>query len=110
MTAKKIVSAAQALGSGVNIAVKNNASAPTGKQLNTVPESGIINTTNNNEGVISNDDTGENISENSESPAFDEGRESGEDDRRLSEVQSSGQTEGYLRRADTGNIESGGGI
>ena len=108
MTAERIVSAARALGSGVNIAVKNNASAPTGKQLNTVPESGIINTTNNNEGVISNDDTGENISENSESPAFDEGRESGEDDRRLSEVQSSGQTEGDLRRDDSGNLETAG--
>lgn len=92
----------------MNIAVKNNASAPTGKQLNTVPESGIINTTNNNEGVISNDDTGENISEDSESPAFDEGRESGEDDRRCGEVQSSGQTEGDLRRDDSGNLETAG--
>lgn len=96
-----------ALGGGVNIAVKNNASAPTEKQLNTVPESGIINTTNNNEGVISNDDTGENISENSESPAFDEGRTLGKDGSRHSEMQSSGQAENVLRRDDTGDIESG---
>lgn len=98
----------RALGSGVNIAVKNNASAPTEKQLNTVPESGIINTTNNNEGVISNDDTGENISEDSESPAFDEGRESGEDDRGCGEVQNPGQTERDLRRDDSGNLETAG--
>ena len=96
-----------ALGGGVNIAVKNNASAPTEKQLNTVPESGIINTTNNNEGVISNDDTGENISEDSESPAFDEGRTLGKDGSRHSKMQSSGQAENVLRRDDTGDIESG---
>lgn len=107
MTAERIVSAARALGSGVNVAVKNNASAPTGKQLNTVPESGIINTANNNEGVISNDDTGENISEDSESPAFDEGRTLGEDGSRHSKMQSSGQAENVLRRDDTGDIESG---
>lgn len=77
------------------------------KQLNTVPESGIINTTNNNEGVISNDDTGENISENSESPAFDEGRTLGKDGSRHSKMQSSGQAENVLRRDDTGDIESG---
>lgn len=75
--------------------------------MNTVPESGIINTTNNNEVVISNDDTGENISEDSESPAFDEGRTLSKDGSRHSEMQSSGQTENVLRRDDTGDIESG---